>query len=62
MSHLAIGPQIHQNYPSTFGDNSKIVDIPYASPSSVADGPRTIGQKLSQELQIYQQTLLTPKG
>ena len=27
-----------------------------------AAGPRTIGQKISQELQIYQQTLLQPKG
>ena len=41
MSHLAIGPQIyHQNYASTFSDNSKIVDIPYAFPSSAAAGPK----------------------
>ena len=28
----------------------------------VPQGQRTIGQKISQELQIYQQTLLKPKG
>ena len=60
MSHLPLALR-STKLPQQFGENNKIADLPYASSSSVAKGPWTIGQKLSQELKINHQIRLTPK-